>query len=255
MWSVLWECRTERICKKKVENIETDSTKILEKTRNIKGTIEMNAEKYVKNIVSRIKCSGVKKKEIETQLLSDISMRIEQGEALEQIMESMGTAQEIADAFMQDMPKAERKAYRKKKIGIIAAVIVACVLLLGVYVWWIVPKPLNILADGSLTKEEINNQVETVVTLLNANDFDALREISIDEMQSALTQESMAKAKSMVSGDWGEMQTIGSVYAQGMKQRGKAFIVTQTDVMYENVNVIYTITFDEELNLAGIYMR
>lgn len=75
----------------------------------------MSAEKYVKDIVSKIKCTGAKKKEIEKQLLSDISVRMEQGESLEQIMESMGTAQEIADAFSQNLPEAERKIQRKKR--------------------------------------------------------------------------------------------------------------------------------------------
>ena len=68
----------------------------------------MNAEKYVNDIVGKIKCTEVKKKEIKTQLLSDISARMEQGESLEQIMESMGTVQEIADA-LEVVPSSERK--------------------------------------------------------------------------------------------------------------------------------------------------
>ena len=215
----------------------------------------MSAEKYVKDIVSKIKCTGAKRKEIGTQLLSDISMRMRAGETLEQIMESMGTAQEIADAFMQDMPKAEYKAYRQKKIGMIVAVIVACVVLLGAYVWWLFPKPLDIAADGAVTEEAVDEQVQTVVTLLNENDFETLRGMAIDELQGVLTQENIDQGRKPISDDWGEMLSIGSVYMQGMKQKGKEFIVTQTDVMYENVSVVYTITFDKELKLAGLYVR
>lgn len=215
----------------------------------------MSAEKYVKDIVSKIKCSGTKRKEIETQLLSDISMRMEQGETLEQIMESMGTAQEIADAFSQDMPETERKAQRKKKIGIIIAAVVIGVFLLCAYVWWIFPKSLNIKDVESVTEEAIDVQVETVVVLLNENDFESLRGMSIDEIQKVLTQENIDKARNLISDDWGEMLMIGSTYAQGIRQKGRLFIVTQTDVMYENVSVTYTITFDKDLRLAGVYMR
>lgn len=90
----------------------------------MEGDYDMSAEKYVKDIVGRIKCGSIKKKEIETQLLSDISMRIEQGETLEEIIQSMGSPQEIADAFSQDMPENERKAYRNKKIGMIVVAVV-----------------------------------------------------------------------------------------------------------------------------------
>lgn len=215
----------------------------------------MSAEKYVKDIVSKIKCTGVKKKEIEKQLLSDISMRMEQGESLEQIMESMGTAQEIADAFSQNLPEAERKIQRKKRIGIIIAAIVTGVFLLGAYVWWIFPKPLDIKNIESVTEEAVDAQVETVVTLLNGNDFEALRGMAVGEMQNVLTQEVIDQARDPISDDWGEMLMVGSTYMQGIKQKGRVFIVTQTDVMYENVSVTYTITFDEDLKLAGVYMR
>ena len=215
----------------------------------------MSVEKYVKDIVSKIKCSRTKRKEIKVQLLSDISMRMEQGETLEQIMESMGTAQEIAAAFSQDMPETERKARRKRKMGIIIAAIVIGLFLLCAYVWWVFPKSLNIKDVESVTEEAIDTQVETVVTLLNENDFETLRGMAVDEMQNALTQETIDKARSPISDDWGEMLMIGSTYAQGIRQKGRLFIVTQTDVMYENVSVTYTITFDEDLKLAGIYMR
>lgn len=215
----------------------------------------MSAEKYVKDIVSKIKCSGTKRKEIETQLLSDISMRMEQGETLEQIMENMGTAQEIADAFSQDMPETELKTQRKKKIGIIISAVVIGVFLLCAYVWWIFPKSLNIKDVESVTEEAIDAQVETVITLLNENDFESLRGMSIDEIQKVLTQENIDKARNLISDDWGGMLMNGSTYAQGIRQKGRLFIVTQTDVMYENVSVTYTITFDEDLKLAGVYMR
>lgn len=215
----------------------------------------MNAEKYVKDIVSKIKCTGTKKKEIEKQLLSDISMRMGQGESLEKIMESMGTAQEIADAFSQDMPETERKIQRKKKIGMIITAAVIVVFLLCAYVWWVFPKSLDIQNVESVTEETVDAQVETVVTLLNENDFEALRGMAVDEMQNVLTQEIIDKARDSISDNWGEMLAIGSTYAQGVQQKGRIFIFTQTDVMYENVSVVYTITFDEDLKLAGVYMR
>lgn len=215
----------------------------------------MSAEKYVKDIVGRIKCGSVKKKEIGTQLLSDISMRIKQGETLEEIMQSMGSPREIADAFSQDMPENERKAYRNKKIGMIVTAVVLGVVLLGFYVWWIFPKPYTIENNALLSKETVSARVETTVSLLDANDFETLQAEAVDELRNVLTQEVIDKVRLPMSDDWGKRLSIGNTYVQGIKQKGKIFIVTQTDVMYENISVVYTITFDENLNLAGIYMR
>lgn len=215
----------------------------------------MNAERYVKDIVSRIKCGGAKKKEIEAQLLSDISVRMKQGETLEEIMKSMGSAQEIADAFSQDMPKSEHKAYRNKRVGIILVAVILGAVLLGSYVWWMLPKPYTIENKAELSQEAVTAKVETVVTMLDENNFETLQAGAVDELKKALTQEVIDKVRIPMSDDWGERMAFGKTYMQGIKQRGRVFVVTQTDVMYENISVVYTITFDENLTLAGIYIR
>lgn len=215
----------------------------------------MNAEKYVNNIVNRIKCSGAKKKEIRIQLSSDISARMEQGESLEQIIESMGTAQEIAAAFCQDLSEAEKKAYRRHRAGMITGAVAAGVLVLVFLIWWAFPKPVSAEDYKQFARESVNAEVETVVTLLDENDFAALQGMAVRELQGVLTQETIDKARALVSDEWGEMQGIGTVYSQAYKQRGTVFVVTQTDVVYENVRAVYTITFDEDMKMAGIYIR
>lgn len=216
----------------------------------------MNAEKYVNDIVRRIKCTGAKRKEIRSQLLSDIAVREGQGEPMEQIIESMGSAQEIAEAFCQNLPDSDRKAYRRKRTGMILGAIglvLLFLLSLGYYIWWLFPKPTELREDFS--QEEITAEVQKVVGLLDQNDFEALREISIDEMSAVLTQEAIDRIRKEISDDWGGRQSFGHVYVQGAKQRGEYIIVTQTDVIYENISVVYTISFDQDLRLAGIYMR
>ncbi len=38
-------------------------------------------------------------------------------------------------------------------------------------------------------------------------------------------------------------------------QRGKYFAVCQVTVTYENTSVTYTISFDESMKIAGLYMK
>lgn len=213
----------------------------------------MNAERYVNDILRKVKCTGRKKREIRQQLLTDIAARRQQGEGLEQIMESMGSAEEIAEAFAQELSDAERKACRRERVGIIAGSAVLVLLLFAVFVWWMLPKPADL--SGNFSQEVIAGQVEEVIALLEQNDFEALQERSINEMRPLLTQETIDKVRMGISGDWGERQALGTVYAQGISQKGKLIIVTQTDAIYENISVVYTISFDRDLKLAGLYMR
>ena len=213
----------------------------------------MDAEKYVKKIVRNLKCTGAKKKEIGDSLLSDIAARREQGEAMEQIMESMGSPEEIAEAFSQNLSDADRKAYKRRRIGMTIGQIVAALVFLSVLAWWMIPKPAALGDD--LSQEAVTASVENVVIMLNQNDFDGLQELAVDELKSKLTQETLDEVRKGISEDWGEMQSIGKVYMQGLKQKGKVMVVTQVDAVYENVSVVYTISFDEDLRLGGLYMR
>lgn len=213
----------------------------------------MDAEKYVKKIVRNLKCTGAKKKEIGDSLLSDIAARREQGEAMEQIMESMGSPEEIAEAFSQNLSDADRKAYKRRRIGMTIGQIVAALVFLSALAWWMIPKPAALGDD--LSQEAVTASVENVIVMLNQNDFDGLQELAVDELKSKLTQETLDEVRKGISEDWGEMQSIGKVYMQGVKQKGKVIVVTQVDAVYENISVVYTISFDEDLRLGGLYMR
>ena len=40
-----------------------------------------------------------------------------------------------------------------------------------------------------------------------------------------------------------------------MNQHGNVYAFAQQEVKYENVTVIYSLTFDENMNLVGLYIR
>ena len=217
----------------------------------------MNAERYVNEIVKKVECKSAKREEIRNQLLSDIAARREQGETLEEIIESMGSAGEIAEAFCQELSEDERRAYRKvrrrKRMTVIVGVSVLVLLLLALYFWWLLPKKTD--SGMPFSREEITAKTVEVVELLNADDFETLKQMALEELHTALTRENIDRARAFVSDDWGEMRSLGTVYAQEVEQKGKHFTVTQVDAIYEKVNVVYTITFDDEGRLAGVYMR
>lgn len=68
----------------------------------------MTAGKYVNQIVKRIKCSKNKRMEIRQQLLSELSAEVENGADLEQVLQRMGTVNEIAREFTGFCRKVQR---------------------------------------------------------------------------------------------------------------------------------------------------
>ena len=70
-----------------------------------------------------------------------------------------------------------------------------------------------------------------------------------------LTAESMKAAKKTVSEEFGEKQETKSFYGQEVTQKGKHYAVCQIQISYENVSVIYTLTFDQDMKLAGIFLK
>lgn len=220
-----------------------------------KGGSDMNEEKYVDSIVRKVKCSRKKRAEIRKEILSDVSVRIKNGEDWQQIRESMGTAEEIADEFNASLSKEEKKAYKTGKIIKILTVIVIALLLIGALVSWWLPKGYELGYSGYFTQEALEEKAEKIVLLLNQNDYEALKAESIEKMWQYLTRESIDEVRGLFGDDWGEMQSVGAIYAQELKQQGELLAITQFNVNYENVNVTYTLIFDKDMKLSGFYVR
>ena len=104
----------------------------------------MDAQKYVKAIARKIKCSGKKKKEIKKQLMTDIQMRIKQGEQLEEIISQMGTVREIAEGFNENISEEEQKRFVRNRVLKIVVPVITVLILLVLLVYWMLPKSFDI---------------------------------------------------------------------------------------------------------------
>lgn len=219
----------------------------------------MTAEQYVNSIVKKIKCSGNKKKEIARQLRSEIDAELENGETLDVVLARMGSPEEIAVEFNQNMPERERKKYvrakRFKICGVIAGILLVVILIAAAVLKWTTPKVSDVAEGGIFQKEAVESQAKKIVDDLNAGDYDTLTAESIPEMASVTTKETMDSARKQVCDDWGAFEKFGTVYMAEVEQQGKAYAVVELSAVYENISVTYTITFDEDMKLAGLYMK
>ena len=91
-----------------------------------------------------------------------------------------------------------------------------------------------------------------VIDYINAEDYEGLRAMAVDEMADIMNQERMDEAKARVSEDWGAFQDVDSITTAEVNQRGKTAAVAYVAASYENVDIRYTFAFDEELKLASL---
>lgn len=213
----------------------------------------MTAETYVKQIVKRVKCDKKRKLDIEKQLLYEIEERTGAGENLQDILSEMGTVEEIAAGFNEDISEAERKRYRRKTLArILVPIVFVLVVLISVAVWYL-PKVNDIESRDIFVKADVEQKLVEVITLLDEDDYESLQAVSTGQMANVLTE--VSAAKQQLSDEFGGRISVGTIYMQEVRQMGQCLAVCQVTVTYENVSIMYTITFDEDMKLAGLYMR
>ena len=82
---------------------------------------------------------------------------------------------------------AEKKQKRMRRF-ITAAVVL---LVVSIACWWALPKNSSLESSDLFDAEEVKAKAEEVVQLLNAEDYDSLQEMTVEEVRSNMTKEKM----------------------------------------------------------------
>lgn len=153
------------------------------------------------------------------------------------------------------MSEEENKVISRNRTGIILLALAAVICFFAAFAWWLFPKVSAVGTSGIYTKETLEEKALQVVSLLDQNDFDSLWRDATEEMQSVLTQAQIDQIRDPLSDNWGESISVEIFSVQEVKQQGKLYASVQALAAYENITVLYTISFDQEMRLAGIYMK
>ena len=212
-------------------------------------------EKYIKQIMKLLTCSKKRKEEIKQQLVSDIDAAVTSGEKEEDVIKRMGTAKKIADAFNQSFSPEEVKAYKKelRKRRVLDIVLVMLVIAFGL--WWMMPKNKVLEDSDRFQTATVEAQAKEVVQMLDNGDYDGLRKMAVDKLAPMINEEEMEHARDNLAEDWGKLLNYGSIYMVESVQRGQRSAVVQMSISYENASVTYTISFDKNMKLNGLWMK
>lgn len=215
----------------------------------------MDAKKYARQVAKYLKCSEGRKREIRKQITSDIQAALEEGGSLEQVIRDMGEPRALAMEFNDNFSLSEKKAAGRAKLWKILAVVLAVLAVLASLVWWALPKSRYLSDSKTFSEEQVRERAELVVTLFGQEDYAGLQPYLTSEMAELMSEETIAQIKLYIGDDWGEMLNIGNVYLMEISQFGQKAAVVQMTVSYEKVAVTYTINLDEDLQVAGFYLK
>lgn len=215
----------------------------------------MKQEEYIKSVVRKLQCSGPKKAEIERELTSDIQTALGDGESWEEIEARMGMPEQLAKEFNDNLTPQEA-AGRKRKLGfLIAGIIVGILILLVAGGLWLLPKSYELEKSGTFQEEVVLERTEEIIALLDKEDYAALGGYADEKMQSFIQGNSLEEAKATLGEELGENQGITNSLTVEVRQSGKRYAMIQATVQYESRSVTYTISYDEDMKLAGLYMK
>lgn len=174
---------------------------------------------------------------------------------MQELINQMGKPSEIAEEFNQNFPEAEKKKYRREKRWKILGCIACVLILLSGLGYWALPKQKALTESRIFQENQVLEQAESVILLFNEENYDVLAELSDPVLKDYVTEEFLQTAKEQVCRDWGEPVKIGNTYTAEITQMGKTSALIEMHVEYQNVNVLFTLSFTDQLKLQGFFMK
>ena len=153
------------------------------------------------------------------------------------------------------MTSEEKKRRKRKNLLIALGVILAIIVVIAAIIAWIWPKSKDISESSVFQAQEVQQQTEYIISLLNEEDYTSFNECTTGDMSTTLTPAAITQAKAKVSDDFGNFVSFGEITMDEMSQHGEVFAFAQQEVKYENVTATYSLTFDENMKLVGLYIR
>lgn len=211
----------------------------------------MTKEKYLKDIMKYLYCSRQDKKKIYDDIDNDISIALE-NETLEDIIKRMGSAKEVADEFNHNL--GYKKSYKKLWlcIGII-------VLLIGGYFFYQrsnVPLIKDLSESQIFEQKVLDQQIDKVIECIDQKAYDQLVNDYFDQqLKDVLTAKELEEAVLSVDENLGKYEKIKDKETQIIVDDHQEYAVSEVLVQFEHRNVVFRLTFNENMKLSGIFMR
>ena len=103
-------------------------------------------------------------------------------------------------------------------------------------------------------RQKYINKAQTVIKLFNNKKSKEILEMSSTELQTALTKDNLDIIYEKIN-SMGEFKDFSKNEVTNIEEKNKNYIVVIQSVKYSKGELLYTISFDENGKLAGIFYK
>lgn len=220
----------------------------------------MNRKTYLELVLKNLLCSNKEKRRIYKDLQSDIEAAIENGESWIAIQERLGTPEELAMEFNENLEvkKIDKKWVWIGTIVVILGIIAICVSLFtkkeNTNPLSEVPKTVDIQNSKIFKQEILETYTSEIIDLLSQKKYEQLQSYFHLDLQVALNPETLNNAIHQL-GELGNYQKITNQQYIEITEKGNTMAVGEVVALYEQRSVTYRITFNSDMKVIGLYMR
>ena len=139
----------------------------------------------------------------------------------------------------------------KKQIKTIMAI--TLVLALSLSLFGCSAKPL----PEGFDSEEVGTAAEEIVGLATMGDFESIIGYMRDDLKDSITADQLKEGWASIYEKAGAFDSITKTVFSSTKDQttGEEYAVVQVMAKHENANLIYTLSFDKDLALVGLYLK
>ena len=106
-------------------------------------------------------------------------------------------------------------------------------------------------------KDEIGTSAEEIVGLATEGDYDSIILALRDDLKTSITADQLKEGWAATYEKAGAFKSISKTVFSSAKDKttGEEYAVVQVMAKHENANLVYTLSFDKNLALVGLYLK
>lgn len=151
----------------------------------------------------------------------------------------------------------KKKDFTKKQTTIILVVgMLFCLGIAAIVFIQQLPKTKDFGSSGKFEASVVEEQTKVILDLFTNKEYQKiLDEYANKGLKEDAKAEDLAYAATGLGGDLGEIKEIESISLAEMEKGGVLYAVSESKVVYENITVIFTFSFNEKMEFSGIYLQ
>lgn len=105
--------------------------------------------------------------------------------------------------------------------------------------------------------DEVGSAAEEIVGLATTGDYDSIMLALREDLKESITADQLREGWAAIYEKAGAFESIAKVALSGTadSDSGEEYAVAQLLVKHENASLVYTLSFDKNLALVGIYLK